>query len=323
MEWKEVAIDCSREGIEAVSNMLIMLDFPGFEIEDEQDFNDFLETSHQYWDYVDDDLLKQKKGVCRVKFYVTANEAGFEQLEAVQIALRALPLMHEGKNLGSLKLSTESIEEEDWANAWKQYYKPFPVGKRLLICPEWEETENPENRTVFINNPGMAFGSGSHATTYLCMEQLDNRIEGGERVYDLGCGSGILSIIAALLGAKEVVGIDIDPNAADIAKKNAARNHLGEEKCRFFAGNVLSDGELIAELAEKKADVVVANIVADVIISLCNIVPAILNEKGLFIASGIIDVRLDEVKEAIAENFEILEVILQDGWCCVIAKNKP
>lgn len=321
MEWKEISIDCSEDGIEAVSNMLVMLGLPGFEIEDERDFNEFLENSHQYWDYVDDELLEKKRGVCRIKVYVTANEAGMQQLEEIRLGLKALPMLHEGKNLGSLRITTESLEEEDWANAWKQYYKPFPVGSRLLVRPEWEECDNPEGRIVFVNNPGMAFGSGSHATTYLCMEQLDARISGGERVYDLGCGSGILSIIAALLGAEQVVGIDIDPNAADIAARNAARNGVAAERCSFFAGNVLTDQALIDRLSGQKADLVVANIVADVIIALCDIVPSLLREGGIFMTSGIIDTRLDEVKAALAKRFEILEVCLQDGWCCIIAKN--
>ena len=173
---------------------------------------------------------------------------------------------------------------------------------------------------LYTSNPGMAFGSGSHASTRMCMEALEERITGGELVYDLGCGSGILSIIAALLGAREVRGIDIDSNAAEISEKNAARNHV-EKRCRFEAGDLVTEERLLAQLAAEPAEIVVANIVADVIIALAPRVRAVLKEGGLFISSGIIEERADEVEGALrGAGFALVEKKTLDGWCCFVVR---
>ncbi len=316
MQWRECVIETEPAGIEPLSNLLVNCALPGFVVEDERDFEEFLTEGTKYWDYVDEELLREKRGICRLKFYISDNEKGFSDLEAVRAALSAL----ERDFRAELRLEDGALEEEDWANAWKKYYKPMKIGKKLLVVPEWEQVENPENRVVFLNNPGMAFGSGSHASTRMCMEALEERVAGGELVYDLGCGSGILSIIAALLGAREVRGIDIDSNAAEISEKNAARNHV-EGRCRFEAGDLITEERLLAHLAAEPAEIVVANIVADVIIALAPRVRAVLKKGGLFISSGIIEERADEVEAALREEgFAPVEKKTLDGWCCFVVR---
>ena len=316
MQWREIVIDTEADGVEPLSDLLVNCGIPGFVVEDERDFEEFLETGTKYWDYVDEELLKEKKGVCRLKFYVTDNEKGMADLEAVRAALAACS--YKGKS--ELVMADEELEEEDWANAWKQYYKPMKIGEKLLVVPEWEKAENPDGRIVFKNNPGMAFGSGSHASTRMCMEALERAISGGELVYDLGCGSGILSIITALLGAKQVLGVDIDSNAAEISQKNARLNGV-DDRCLFEAGDLLTEEHLLLKLSRQPADIVVANIVADVIIALAPGVRQILKPGGLFISSGIIDERAEEVEAALkAEQFVIDERKAMDGWRCFIAR---
>ena len=199
MKWLELHIDTARAGLEPVSELLREQGVEGLVIDDEADFKDFLENNHQYWDYVDDELLAEKHGKCRGTFYLEESESGFSTLAQVRIALSALKKQH--PEYAPLLLTMENVEDADWENNWKQFYKPMEIGERLLVIPEWEQAK-PTERVKLILNPGLTFGTGSHATTRLCLQALEKHIRGGEKVLDLGCGSGILSIAALLLGAR-------------------------------------------------------------------------------------------------------------------------
>ena len=263
MKWLELHIDTARAGLEPVSELLREQGVEGLVIDDEADFKDFLENNHQYWDYVDDELLAEKHGKCRVTFYLEESESGFSTLAQVRIALSALKKQH--PEYAPLLLTMENVEDADWENNWKQFYKPMEIGERLLVIPEWEQAK-PTERVKLILNPGLTFGTGSHATTRLCLQALEKHIRGGEKVLDLGCGSGILSIAALLLGARDAFACDIDDKCVGVAYENAALNGIGREHYTVRAGDVLSDKRLAREFGGDY-DIVVANIVADVIIA--------------------------------------------------------
>ncbi len=295
--WIQAVIYTTAEGIEPVSGRLYQLGINGLEIEDEADFKSFLEENRSAWDYVDEELLAAKACETNIKIYVTADSAGREILGEVERSLAQLGQMDAEGRFGSLRLSFTNMDEEDWANNWKQYFKPLTVGEKILILPEWETLEKETDRTVFIINPGMSFGTGSHHTTRLCLERLEQYIKPGMNVLDLGCGSGILSAVALLLGAETATAVDIDPNAAKIARENAQRNDIADDRYRIFAGNVLEDEALQKQLADRQYDLVLANIVADVIIALAPQIPSLLKQDGVYITSGIITDRGDEVLE--------------------------
>lgn len=321
MNWITVSVFTTAEGIDSVCGCLMNAGINGFEIEDNEDFLTFLEENKQFWDYVDEDLLEAKKAETRVKFYVSDNEAGKEQLNLAHAEIEALKEFDKEKKFGRLDFSYENISEEDWANNWKQYFKPTLVGEKMLICPEWEEVPEDNNRVVFKVNPGMSFGTGTHFSTQLCIEEIEKYIKGGEVILDLGCGSGILSIIARLLGAKEAYAVDIDPNCVGIAYDNAEMNGVSKENYHVTSGNVLTDNSLIEELSVRKYDAVFANIVADVIMPLGKIVPRFLKDDGLFIVSGIIKERLDEVTESLKESgFTPVTIRTRGDWAALTLK---
>ena len=321
MNWIRVSIFTTSEGIEPVSGRLYQLGITGLEIEDEQDFKDFLENNKQYWDYVDEDLIKEKSGETQVKTYISDDAAGRELMIAIKSTLDELKTLDSDNEYGRLAIETDSMTEQDWANNWRQYFHPMEIGEKLLIKPEWEELESPTDRIVFNIEPGMSFGTGSHYTTQLCLEALEKHVKKGDKMLDLGCGSGILSIISILLGADEAVAVDIDPNAVDTAYQNAARNGVTRDKYKVMAGNVVSDAEIQSEIAKNKYEVVAANIVADVIIMLAPKAKEYMKDGGVFITSGIISDRLEEVKAALIENgFEIKEINTRKDWASIVCK---
>jgi len=322
MDWLQVSIYTSPEGIEPLCGRLYNLGITGVEIQDKDDFEDFLENNKQYWDYVDEDLREKMSGETRVKIYVSDNETGHNQLSAVRDDLVSFKSLDSDNLFGSLRVEIDTMHEEDWENNWKQYFKPIYVGDRLVIKPEWETIPDGDGKIVFNIDPGMTFGSGQHETTRLCVETLDTTVKKGDKVLDLGCGSGILSIIALMLGAGEARAVDIDPNCKKIAYSNAALNGIGKEVYTVLDGNILIDEEFKSS-TEKSGpyDIVVANIVADVIIPLASDVRRYLKDGGTFIASGIIEMRIDEVKEAIEKNgFEIQEIKKENDWYCIISR---
>ena len=317
MDWLELKIDTSHAGLDAVTDMLEQQGVTGVMIDDEADFQSFLENNRQYWDYVDDDLLAQKKGVSRVTFYLERNEDAYGTVAAVRMAMSALKKEH--PEYAPLLLTMADVADEDWENNWKQFYKPMEIGSRLLVVPEWEEAADP-TRVKLVLNPGLTFGTGSHATTRLCLQALDTHIHGGERVLDLGCGSGILSIAALRLGAESAFACDIDEKCVDVAYENAALNGIGKDRYTVRWGNVLTDAALRQEMGAGY-DIVVANIVADVIMGLSPHVHPFLKPGGLFLCSGIIDDRAAEVLEKLkADGWDVFEQRSSEGWFSYLCK---
>ena len=314
MNWLEVKVDTAPAGLDAVSERLEALGVTGLVIDDEADFHDFLEHNHQYWDYVDEDLEASMKGKSRITFYLPADGDGFDQLAHLRTALQGFKDAHAGK-YGTLLMTLENLKDADWENNWKQYYQPLKIGSRILVVPEWLHPENPEHRVEVLLDPGMIFGTGAHASTQMCMEELERAIQGGEEVLDLGSGSGILSITALLLGAQHATGVDIDPKAEDIARQNAAINQLGPDRFTALTGDVIGDTAMMEKL-KKSYDIVLANIVADVIIPLAPAAASFLSEDSVFICSGILNTRLPEVLSALEKaGMQILSTQQQDDWC--------
>ena len=317
MQWLELKIDTTPAGIAPVSDLVEGLGVTGLVIEDEGDFHDFLEQNRQYWDYVDEELLESKRGVCRVTFYVSADDEGMDTVAKVRLALAELKSRR--GDCGSLVMTMAQMDDADWENNWKQFYKPMEIGERLIVVPEWESADT-AGRVKLILNPGLTFGTGSHATTRLCLTALEKHVTQGQRVLDLGCGSGILSIAALLLGAAHAFACDIDEKCVDVAYENAALNGIGKDRYTVRWGDVLSDKQLQKEMGGQY-DIIVANIVADVIIGLAPQVRPFLKEGGLFLTSGIIDDRAAEVAEKLrAAGWEIVEERQSEGWFSYLCK---
>ena len=311
MEWLELKIDTSPSGLDAVTELLEQQGITGVIIDDENDFKDFLEHNRQYWDYVDEELLREKAGVSRVTFYLERNEAALDVIARVRIAMSDLKKAR--PDCGPLLLTIDNVADADWENNWKKFYKPMEIGERLLVVPQWEKARD-DGRVKLVLNPGLTFGTGSHATTRLCLQALDKYIRGGEKILDLGCGSGILSIAALVLGAGEAFACDIDEKCVDVAYENAALNGVGKDRYTVRWGDVLTDSALQAEFGGGY-DMVVANIVADVIMGLSDKVRPFLKEGGLFLCSGIIDDRAEEVFTKLrADGWTVIEQHDSEGW---------
>ena len=317
MKWLEVKIDTSPAGLDGVSGLLENSGITGLIIDDEGDFQDFLENNHQYWDYVDDTLLQEKQGLSRITFYLADDPDGHAMLSRVRQSLSPLKAAH--PEYAPLALTVGNMDDCDWENNWKQFYKPMEIGERLLVIPEWEQAERGE-RVTLILNPGLTFGTGSHATTRLCLQALEQHIHGGEKVLDLGCGSGILSIAALRLGAAHAFACDIDEKCVDVAYENAALNGIGKDRYTVRWGDVVTDAQLKREFG-REYDIIVANIVSDVIISLSAQVRPFLKENGLFLCSGIIDDRAAEVADHLrADGWTILDTRSSEGWFSYLCK---
>lgn len=305
MRYIEVIIEIPEAEIDAACDKLTALGCDGFVIENESDFREFLENNKQYWDYVDESLEQSYAGVSRIKCYLEDNSDGASQLAAI--------------NAAGFEVKTNTVEDSDWENNWKQFYKPLEIGERLLVVPEWEDAAV-EGRLPLRLDPGLMFGTGSHATTRMCLTALEAYAGEGKNVLDLGCGSGILGIGALVLGSETCVGCDIDPKAPDIVMDNAALNGIGPDKLKVYAGDIIGDASMRRSLGPGY-DIVLANIVSDVIIPLAPLVRAFMAEGAVFITSGIIDGRQDEVEAAIkAAGFEIIAHRHEEEWHCFECK---
>ncbi len=321
MDWIKVTVYTTNEGIEPVSGRLMQLGITGIVIEDESEFNDFLEETKDSWDYVDDELIKKMSGDTRVIAYVSDDIAGRELLTGIRGSMAELSEINENNVFGRLEVEIEGTKTEDWANAWKQYFHTMEIGEKLIIKPEWETIDKETDRIVFNINPGMSFGTGSHQTTQLCLEQLEKYVVPGCRMLDLGCGSGILSVVSLLLGAKEAVAVDIDPNCIDTAYENAAMNGITKDTYTVISGNVVTDPDVKAVISQHKYEVVAANIVADVIIGLAPAAREYMKADGVFITSGIIDGRQEEVKEALtSQGFTVVDMQRRKDWWSIVCK---
>lgn len=316
MEWIKVTIYTTNEGIDTICDKLYDIGFCNTQIEDESEFNEFLEDNKKYWDYVDDELIESKKGETRVIIYIESNESAPDQINLVKSTIEPLK---SNSAFGSLNIETDGINEEDWANNWKAFFKPLEIGEKILIQPEWEKFDGETDRIVFTVNPGLTFGTGTHNSTKLCIAELEKIIDENTNMIDIGCGSGILSIISLLLGAKDAVALDIDPNSVHVAYENAKMNNVDKYIYHVYSGDILTDNELIAKISDKKYDVVVANIVADVIIALLPTVKNIISENGKFVCSGIINERLADVTDAMKkQNIKINHTVTDGEWSAVV-----
>ena len=312
MKWYEVKIKTTTEAIEAVSNILYDAGVTGVAIEDP---NDPIFTSKEEgdWDYFDESILNFEFEGAIVKGYLPESDNLIDLIETIKVSIKALEKHNIDTGLG--ELITTEIFEEDWANEWKKYYKPRHVTDSIVIKPTWEEYEAKEGDLVIEMDPGGAFGTGTHETTMMCIQALEGHVKQDTTVYDIGCGSGILAVAAAKLGAKEVYAVDLDEAAVEASLSNVSINHV-EDKVTVLHGNLM-------DLLKEPADVVVANIIADVIIFLSKTIHRFMHEESVFIASGIIIDKKDEVLEALEKNgLEILHVEVQGEWVAITSKRK-
>ena len=291
-------------------------------IHDEADFAEFLENPNREWDYVADELVEEKQEqTTGITFFLRDNLYGREQLSQIKSALQSVKETEKELDLGSLEVTMKNVAEEDWANNWKKYFKPFPVGDKIMIKPSWEELPAQTDKIILKIDPGHIFGTGTHETTQLCMELIEKYVKKDDMVLDIGCGSGILSIASLLLDAKEADAVDIDPNAIRIAYENSDRNDIDRNRYHVKAGNILEDKELQASYSGKKYDLVAANIVADVIIALTKQVPDYIKDGGIFLCSGIITERKEDVLEALkAANFAVLDIKEKTSWVAIATR---
>jgi ribosomal protein L11 methyltransferase len=318
MEWIKASVSTNTEGVEDVFAVLLSCGINGAQIIDPSDLQRILAEEPRQWDYVDESLLNASGGSeAYVEFYLTPDAAGHEILSQVNAQLLSLKHRNEDNALGKLELTFESADDEAWLYEWKKHYKPFRVGKAVVIVPVWERYEAMRGDVVFTIDPGSVFGTGLHQTTQLCIEAMEDYVASGGLVMDLGCGSGILSIISLLLGAAEVFACDFDPAASIATRENARRNPVSQNALTVVNGDIFE----IDMTAVKPRDVVIANIVADVIIRLAPAVKNYLKPNGVFISSGIIDERVFDVKQSLASNGLKLESELQrDGWYCLVSR---
>ena len=305
MRYIEVTVNTPGAEIDVRCQEMADMGAGGFVIENEEDFKDFLEQNHQYWDYVDDELENQFAGVSRIKCYLTDDEDGIAVLRRINAAYD--------------DVTTSYVEDSDWENNWREYYKPIEVGEKLVVVPEWEEAPQ-DGRLPLRLDPGLIFGTGSHATTRMCLAALEKFSKPGVRVLDLGCGSGILGIGALILGCDSCLGVDIDPKAPDVVMSNAALNGIGADKMTAWAGDIIADASLRARIGGWY-QLVLANIVADVIIPLSAVVHQFMAPGAVFICSGIIEHRWPETEAALISNgFEILDHKSEEEWHCFVCR---
>ena len=309
--WTQAEIETTTAGVEPVGAVLLELGLGGYMVQDAADFEEFLQGKQGRWDYIDDELMKLREAPTVLTAYIAQNAQGAENLSALRQELARLKALDTEKEWGRLSLELCGLNEADWENAWKRYYKPSKIGSRLVVCPSWEEYDPAPGEVVMQLDPGMAFGSGTHETTRLCLAALDEFNPSGRDVLDVGCGSGILSVAAMLLGAGSALGVDIDENAVRVAVENADFNRVAAKyRCADLTSGVTG-----------QYDIIFANIVADAIRMLSPEIPRFLSEGGVFIASGIIDTRERETTAAIeAAGLKIVRRREQNGWVCLCAQ---
>ena len=308
MAWLEITIDTASEKINSVVTVLTAKGFSDLVIEDQEEFETFLEENRAYWDYIDETLQEKLQGLSRIKLYLEDTDtAGMARLEKAVAELK-------------LTMAAAPLPETDWEESWKDNYPPQEVGEGIVVLPYWRAEEETD-RVKVILDPGLTFGTGAHPSTQMVMEKMEEVVKPGFRCLDLGSGSGILSITALRLGAESAVGLDIDPKAENIARENAAYNGFADPEFTALTGNVTEDKALMQQLAETEYDLVLVNIVADVIIGLSPILPEFLTERSTLICSGILDTRLEDVLSARKRvGLTVTAVTDKEDWRCVTAR---
>ena len=324
MDYIEVTVETTHDAAELLAEQLAEIS-GGCSIDDPATIEDFVNAPVKRWDYIEEQLFDNPQRVPSVSCYLSPDEDGARRLREMGELLAQLKAGDEGGFYGTLKMSVSAAKSEDWENNWKQYYKPFNVGERLYVCPSWETPQLPQGRVQLTMDPASSFGTGSHATTRMCMEQLDALDLGGARVLDVGCGSGILACTALLLGARHALACDIEENAMRVTAENMDKNGLSGLRYSTRCGDLLSDEKLREEIAANGPyDVILANIVADVLMAMSPYLPKMLAAGGHLILSGIIDTRAEEVRRAFREaGMVIVNEIARDGWvmlCCMNGK---
>ena len=310
MNWLEITIETAPSTIETVAARLTAGGFEDLVIEDQNEFEEFLQENRSCWDYIDEELQKQLEGLSRIKLYLEDTDtAGMERLKKLLEKLE-------------LTMQVAAMGETNWEESWKDNYPPQPVGESLVVLPYWLEAEETDRKKIILD-PGLTFGTGAHPSTQMVMETMEETDLQGAACLDLGSGSGILSITALRLGAKSAVGVDIDPKAEGIARENAAYNGFAAPEFAALTGNVTADKKLMDRLAADRYDLVLVNIVADVIIGLSPILPNFMDENTKLICSGILDTRLEDVKAALEKaGLEITLIKAKEDWRCVSARRR-
>lgn len=322
MDWICLNIYTTHMGIEPLCAMLLDLGITGVVINDPYDINEFVANKTAEWDYIDEELADTADKEAFVTVYLSNDADGIELLNEVNNGLLRLKAIDTAGEYGRLETDNSSLSEEDWANNWKQYFKPIEIGEKILIKPTWETIPENNTRVIVELDPDSSFGTGRHFTTQICLELLEKYLERGDRMADLGCGSGIISIAGMRLGAASAVCTDIAENAVRIAKENAHQNGIHDESYTVFCGDVASDPEAFKKLG-KGFDLVAANIVADVLLSMTEVFAKITKKGGTLVISGIIDDRLDEVMTAVkSAGFTVVELLHRDIWNgCALRRN--
>lgn len=311
MAWIEWTVETAAADIEAVAAALTAGGFADLVLEDQAEFEAFLDENRAYWDYIDEDFQEKLQGLSHIKLYLEDTDAaGAARLTALV------------QKLG-LTAHSAPLPDTDWSESWKSSYPPVEVGRKLVVVPYWLENEDHGGRLPVILDPGLTFGTGAHPSTQMVMEAMEQYLRPGDACLDLGSGSGILSVAALRLGAASAVGVDIDPKAEDIARENAAYNGFSAPEFTACTGNVMADKALMARLAGETYGLVLVNIVADVIIGLAPVLPRFLSDRSILICSGILDTRLDEVRAALeGAGLTVLETKAKEDWRCVAAKRR-
>lgn len=310
MAWLEITVNTASKDVEDVAARLTARGYADLVIEDQAEFESFLEENRAYWDYIDDEFQKKLEGLSRIKLYLEeSDEAGLARLRDTVAEL-------------GLTMEAKPLPETDWEESWKDSYPPQEVGENLVVLPYWLAEEETGRKKIILD-PGLTFGTGAHPSTQMVMEAMEQRVQPGWHCLDLGSGSGILSITALRLGAQSAVGVDIDPKAEDIARENAAYNGFGSPAFTALTGNVTEDKALMHRLSQDHYDLLLVNIVADVIIGLSPILPDFMGEHTLLICSGILDSRLGDVTAALEKaGLTVTEIRAKEEWRCVLAKRE-
>ena len=308
MNWLEITVETAPATIETVAARLTAGGFADLVIEDQTEFEDFLQENRSCWDYIDEDLQKQLEGLSRIKLYLEDTDAaGMERLQKLLDQL-------------GLTMQVSTMGETDWEESWKDNYPPQEVGESLVVLPYWLENEETDRKKIILD-PGLTFGTGAHPSTQMVMQTMEATDLKNAACLDLGSGSGILSITALRLGAKSAVGVDIDPKAEGIARENAAYNGFGAPEFTALTGNVTADRTLMDRLAADRYDLLLVNIVADVIIGLAPVLPQFMDENTLLICSGILDTRLEDVTRALEKaGLTVTMTKAKEDWRCVSAR---